>query len=155
MTAAEDVYFANVATIAVTSPVSATIAIAKDVEATFESDEIIAYGFGSAVGQAKAKYNFRVNVKIGWLKFLPTVSTWWPLRITAPASGDGSVTDTNTVAQFTITAQFLPLTSGNTKLLRTVTGVVFPKFPMKATENQWVKMDLEGTGITLVDTNPA
>jgi hypothetical protein len=156
MTAAtEDVYFANMGTVAITSPVSATLAIVKDVEATFQSDELIAYGFGSALGQAKAKYNFRVAVKVGFIKFLPTTSTWWPLQITNPGTGSGAVTDTNAVQQFTVTALFLPLTSGNTKLLRTVTGVVFPNFPLKATENQWVKVDLEGEGVTLADTNPA
>ena len=155
MTAAtEDVYFANVGVITITSPVSATIAIAKDIEATFKSDELIAYGFGSAEGQAKAKYNFRVSVKIGWIKFLPTVSVWWPYYITDPSAGTGALIDTNTVGLFTVTAKFKPLTSGNTILLRTVTGVSFPKFPMKATENQWVKVDLDGEGIDLTDTNP-
>jgi hypothetical protein len=155
--AAEDVYFANMGTITVTgpggTPAVRTIAIAKDIEATFESEIATAYGFGSALIQARAKYNHKVTVKIGWLKFAPKVGEWFPFWITDPTSGGGTVVDTNTVALFSVVATFVPLTSTNTSLIRTITSVSFPKFPMKATENQWVKMDLEGSGFTMTDSN--
>ena len=155
--AAEDVYFANMGTITVVgtsgTPTVRTIAIAKDIEATFSSDELKAYGFGSAKIQAKAKYNFKVDVKIGWIKFAPKLGEWFPFWITDPTSGGGTVVDTNTVKLFTVVASFNPLTSTNTPLIRSITSVSFPDFPMKATENQWVKVDLEGSGFAMADTN--
>jgi hypothetical protein len=155
--AAEDVYFANMGTITVAgtsgSPAVRTIAIAKDIEATFKSDVLKAYGFGSAMIQARAKYNHKVDVKIGWLKFAPKVTEWFPFWITNPTSGDGTVSDTNTVKLFTVVATFNPLTSTNTPIIRSVTSVSFPNFPLKATENQWIKVDLEGSGFTMTDAN--
>jgi hypothetical protein len=147
----------GVITVAGTSgtPSVDTIAIAKDVEATVEFEEVYAYGWGTILIAGRAKHSAKVSVKIGFLKFLPTVTAWWPEYILNPTAADGTVSDTNVVKTFTVTAQFTPLTSTNSKLLRTVTNVSFPKFPMKATEGQWVKVDMEGVGSTLVDTNPA
>jgi hypothetical protein len=46
------------------------------------------------------------------------------------------------------------MTTGNDNVLRTVTDVSFPEFPLKATYNQWVKAEFTGVGADLVDTNP-
>lgn len=137
------------------TPASRTLAVAKDVEVTFEAEEALAYGWGSILIQGRAKYNAKVTVKIGWLKFAPAVTEWFPFWITDPSAGGGTVVDTNTVMLFDVTAKFSNLgAAGGVDLLRTVSDVSFPKFPMKATEGQWVKVDLEGVGQTLVDTNP-
>jgi hypothetical protein len=158
LAAAEDVYFANMGTITVAgtsgTPTVATLAIAKNVEATIESTIEYARGWGTTLIAGQAKHSVQVSVKIGFLKFLPGVSSWWPEYIFNSAGG-GTIADTNVVTTFTVTAQFNPLSSANTKLLRTVTQVGFPKFPMKATENQWVQVDLEGIGVNATDSNPA
>lgn len=157
MAAAEDCYFADLCVITVTPPGKAaqTIALGQDIEATFKSTEVYARGMGSELIQNRAKHSIQVDVKIGFLKFLPTVTTWFPFYITDPTTGGGTVVDTCRCGLFTVTAQFYPMTATNTNLLRTVTNVSFPEFPMKATYNQWVKVDLSGVGQTLVDTNPA
>ena len=156
MTAAADNYFADLCVIQITPPGgSATpIAMGQDLELTFKSTEIYARGMGSELIQNRAKYAIQVDVKLAWLKFLPTVSSWAPYYIMNPTTGDGTVTDTCRCGLFTITGEIYPMTSTNNNLLRTVTNVSFPEFPLKVTYNQWVKVELSGVGQTLVDTNP-
>ena len=158
MTAAEDVYFANMGIITVAgaggTPTSATIAVAKNVEATIESTIEYARGWGTTKIVGQAKHSVQVSVKIGFIKFNPIVSSWWP-EFVFNSSGGGTIADTNVVNLFTVTAQFTPLTSTNTKLLRTISQVGFPKFPMKASENGWIQVDMEGIGVDATDTNPA
>lgn len=158
MVAAEDTYFANMCVITVAgaggTPASRTVAVGKNVKITYEHEEAIAYGFGSILMQGRARYNAKVTVKIGFLKFAPKVSEWFPFYI-MNSSGDGTISDTNAVTLFTVTGQFNPQSAAGTKLLRTVANVSFKNFPMEGTENQWVKVDLDGVGSSTVDTNPA
>lgn len=157
MAAAEDCYFADLTAITVTPPGGSaqTIALGQDFEATFKSTEVYARGMGSELIQNRAKHSIQVDVKLGFIKFLPTVATWFPYYIMNPTSAGGTLTDTCRCALFTVTGQIYPMTATNNNWLRTVTNVSFPEFPLKVTYNQWVKVDLSGTGQTLVDTNPA
>jgi hypothetical protein len=160
MAATDTVYFANMGTITVAgaggTPASKTLALVKDVEATVKWEHAKAMGWGTIQRAGVAKYNQSVEVKIGYIKFAPKVGEWFPFYIGDSSAGAGSITDTNAVTLFTVTAQFVPLdSSGTVKLLRTISGVFFNSFPLKASENQWVKVDLAGEGITTVDTNPA
>jgi hypothetical protein len=157
MAAAEDCYFADLCAIAVTPPGGSaqTIALGQDFEATFKSTEVYARGMGSELIQNRAKHSIQVDVKLSFIKFLPTVTTWAPYFIMDPTTGGGTLTDTCRCALFTVTGQIFPMTATNKNWLRTVTNVSFPEFPMKVTYNQWVKVDLSGVGQTLVDTNPA
>ena len=41
-----------------------------------------------------------------------------------------------------------------TKLNAEITDVFFPDLPMKASEGQWVRLDMSGEGKTVVFTNP-
>ena len=161
MTATTDsLYFANQGVITVAgasgTPASKTLAVVKDVEATVHWEHVEAYGWGTIDRVGVAKHTQKVDVKIGYISFAPKTGEWFPFYIGDATTGAGSITDTNAVTLFTITAEFIPLSStGTVKLLRTITGVYFPKFPLKATEAQFVKVDMEGTGVTVVDTNPA
>jgi hypothetical protein len=138
------------------TPAALTLALVKDIEATVSWEHVEAYGWGTVQRAGVAKHSQKVTVKIGWIKFAPKLAEWFPFYIGEPAAGAGTLTDSNAVTLFTVTAQFNPLDStGTVKMLRTVTGVYFPNFPMKATEGQFVKVDMEGYGVTAVDTNPA
>jgi hypothetical protein len=94
-------------------------------------------------------------VKLSFIKFLPTVSSWFPYYIMNPTTGDGTLTDTCRCGLFTISGEIYPMTATNTNVFRTVSNVSFPEFPLKVTYNQWIKVELSGVGQTLVDTNPA
>jgi len=157
MAAAEDCYFADLCAITVTPPGGSpqTIALGQDLELTLKSTEVYARGMGSELIQNRAKHSIQVDVKLSFIKFLPTVTTWFPYYIMAPAAASGALTDTCRCALFTVTGEIFPMTATNTNLLRTVTNVSFPEFPLKVTYNQFVKVDLSGVGQTLVDTNPA
>lgn len=157
MTAAEDCYFADLTAITVTPPGGSalTIALGQDFEATFKSTEVYARGMGSELIQNRAKHSIQVDVKLSWIKFLPTVSSWAPYFIMDPTTGGGTIVDTCRCALFTVTGEIYPMTATNKNWLRTVTNVSFPEFPLKVTYNQWVKVDLSGVGQTLVDTNPS
>ena len=158
--ATESVYFGNMCTMTVANstgtPAALTLAIGKDIEITEGWEHVEAYGWGTTIRAGVAKHSRKVTVKIGWLKFAPKLAEWFPFWIKDSAAGSGTAADVNTVTLFTITGQFTPFDStGTVKLLRTVTNVYFPNFPMKATEGQFVKVDLEGYGSTVVDSNPA
>jgi hypothetical protein len=161
MTAATDgLYFANMGVITVAggsgTPAAKTLAVVKDVEATVSWEHVGAWGWGSNLRVGVAKHTQKVAVKIGYISFAPKVGEWFPYYIGDSSAGAGTITDTNVVTLFTVTAQFNPVSAtGTVKMLRTVSNVYFPKFPMKSTEGQWVKVDLEGEGSTIVDTNPA
>jgi hypothetical protein len=161
MTAAtESVYFGNMCTMTVAgasgTPAVHTLAVGKDIEITDGWEHVEAYGWGTVNRVGVAKHSRKVTVKIGWIKFAPKLAEWFPFYIGESAAGSGTPADTNAVTLFTITGLFQPLDStGTVKLLRTVSSVYFPNFPMKAAEGQFVKVDLEGYGISVVDSNPA
>ena len=158
MTASEDTYFADLCAITVqpTTPAksSQTIALGQDLELTMKSTEVYARGMGSELIQNRAKHSIQVEVKLAFIKFLPTVTSWFPYFIMDPTNGAGTLTDICRCALFTVTGEIYPMTAANNNWLRTVTGVSFPEFPLKVTYNQWVKVDLSGVGQTLTDTNP-
>jgi hypothetical protein len=161
MTAAtETLYFANMGTLTVAgaggTPAVKTLAVVKSVKASVKWDELLAYGWGSTNIQGRAKYNQKVDVELAYIKYAPKVGEWWPYFIGDSASGGGTIVDTNKVTLFTITAQFEPLdATGTVKHLRTISNVSFSEFPLEAKEGQWIEVNLKGTGVTVVDTNPA
>jgi hypothetical protein len=161
MTAATDgLYFANMGVITVAgsggTPASKTLAVVKNVKASVKWDEVLAYGWGSLDIQGRAKMNQKVDVEIEYIKFAPKVGEWWPYYIGDSAAGAGTITDTNKVTLFTVTALFEPIdATGTVKVLRTITGVSFSEFPLEAKEGQWLPVNMKGVGTTVVDTNPA
>jgi hypothetical protein len=159
---ANDVFFANKGVITVAgatgTPSAVTLAVVKDVEVTTSFEHVPLYGWSSIQRQAVAKHTEKVSVKIGWMKFSPAVagsgaSPWFPFWILNPTAGTGgTATDTNTVKLFTVTVQFTNEAGEN--LLATIANVYFPTFPLKATEGQWVKVDMTGEGSNVTFTNP-
>jgi hypothetical protein len=161
LTAATDaLYFANMGTITVAgsggTPAAKTLAVVQNVKASLKWDEVLAYGWGSNLIQGRAKHQQKVDVEIEYLKFAPKVGEWWPFYIGDSAAGAGTITDTNKVTTFTVTAAFEPLdATGTVKILRTITGVSFSEFPLDAKVGDWIRVNMKGTGTTVVDTNPA
>jgi len=157
---AESLYFSNMSVITVANatgtPAALTIGVAKDVSVSQGWEHAEAYGFASIRRVGVAKYNEKVTVKLGFIKFAPKLAEWFPFWIADGTAGSGTGLDNNLVTLFTVTELIVPMTtSGTVKLGRSVTGVYFPKFEIKAAEGQFVKVDLEGFGVTVVDSNPA
>jgi hypothetical protein len=158
---AVDTFFANkgVVTVAAqtSNPTVVTLAVVKDVEVTTSFEHVPLYGWGSIKRVAMAKHSAKVSVKIGWMKFSPSVSgsgasPWFPFWILNPTAGTGTIEDTNTAKLFQVTVKFQNETGEF--LLATISNVVFQNFPLKASENQWVKVDLSGEGADITFTNP-
>jgi outer membrane protein W len=130
-----------------------TLGVVKDVDISWSAEHMPLYGWGSIQRQAVAKHSQKVAIKIGWVKFDPVVTANWLNKIlTGGATMTGLTVDTNVVKTFTITARFT--TELGTNLLGTITEVYFPDFPLKATEGQWVKIDMNGEGKDIAWTNP-
>ena len=137
-------------------PTVTTCGVVKDVELTVSAEHVPLYGWGSILRQGVAKHSLKVSVKIGWVKFDPYVGATggWIFSIGAsPAiTADGTWTDTNAVHMFDVNALFT--FEDGTKLNAEITDVYFPDLPMKASEGQWVRLDMAGEGKTVVFTNP-
>lgn len=129
-------------------PTQLTFAVVKDVELTVSAEHVPLYGWGSIQRVAVAKHTEKVSVKIGSMKFNPAVSggstvAWWSW-ITAPSDGGATNTDTNVVKLFEVEATF---TFEDGQILKgTVHDVYFPSLPFRASEGQWVKLDVTGEG---------
>jgi len=136
-----------------TFPTTETMAVVKDVEITLTAEHVPLYGWGSILRQGVAKHSFKVGVKVGYCKFNPVKTTGWQWSyMSIPgAAPTGAMTDSNAVHLFDVTATF---TMEDAQVLTlTVTGVFFPELPFKASEGQWIRVDMAGEGSTVVVTN--
>jgi len=127
------------------------LAVIKDVELTVSADHVPLYGWGTIRRVAVAKHSEKVAVKIGSMKFNPSVAlaspAWWSFVTFGPGatpSGTAVNTDTNRVKLFDITATYV-FEDGQI-LKGTVYDVYFPNLPLRASEGQWVKLDMSGEG---------
>ena len=156
--------FANRGTITIVGadavPTVVTVGVVKDVDLTWSAEHVPLYGWGTIKRVAVAKHSQKVTVKVGYAKFDPVKTTGWMWHAlsTCSAAGvwsasTGVVTDTNAVKLFNIVATWT-LESG-VKLAGTVSNVYFPDIPLKASEGQWVRVDMTGEGDDIVWTNPA
>ena len=139
-------------------PTVVTLGVVKDVELTISAEHVPLYGWGTILREGVAKHSLKVAVKIGWCKFDSFVGATgdaWFLDIGAsPAvAHDGAWVDTNAVHLFDINAQFTG--EDGVHLNAEITGIYFPDLPLKASEGQWVRVDLSGEGKTVLFTNPA
>ena len=157
----QSVCFANRGTVTIVgvngTPATFSFAVVKDVELTVSADHVPLYGWGSTFRVAVAKHQQKVSVKVGSMKFNPYIAgaspAWYGL-ITAPSAGStGSLTneDTNTVKLFNIIARF---TFEDGQVLQgTVYNVYFPNLPLRASEGQWMKLDMSGEGAYVLWSN--
>jgi len=142
------VAFANMATLSVGGT---PLAVIKDVEVTLSAEHVPLYGWGSILRQGIAKHSFKVGVKVGYCKFDPGIGSF-PLSIFTTA---GAVNDTNAVVVYSIVGvfNFLDNTTGTQLIRMTITDVYFPEMPLKASEGQWIRLDLAGEGSTVAIAN--
>ena len=130
------------------TPTAYNFAVVKDLEITVSSDHVPLWGWGSIRRVAVAKHQQKVPVKVGSMKFNPggwsgASIAWWSY-ITDPTSGSGTNVDTNSVKLFNIDAYF---TFEDGQVLHgTVYDVYFPNLPLRASEGQWIKLDMSGEG---------
>lgn len=153
----ETTYFANKGTLTIScSGATTTFAVVKDVEVTVSADHVPLYGWGSIKRVAVARHSAKVSVKIGAAKFgLNTGSgPSLPFWIVSPSAGavTSSMEDTNTVRLFTLTWKFVGEDAGTVQAV--VSNVYFPNFPLKATEGQWMQLNLDGEGSDIAFSNP-
>jgi len=139
------VAFANRGTIAITD--ETTPQVIKDVEITISAEHVPLYGWGSILRQGVAKHSLKVSVKIGYVKFEADKAEF-PYNIYCSA---GTLTDSNAVPLYTVVGVF---TFEGGQILRcTISGVYFPDMPFKASEGQWIRLDLAGEGSSILFAN--
>jgi len=167
MTAGASEYFANYGVLTMLptggSWTAQTVAVVKDISVGFSAEHVGLWGFGDPHRQAVARHTFKIPVKCKFAKFNPTVNTsgasgFWAFGILSPfgaSSGGGGGTSTNNAVQlFTVTAEFYSIDGSGPNLLATVSNVYFKNFDLKASEGQWIQIDLDGEGSDVTYTNP-
>jgi hypothetical protein len=152
MTATDQTWFANVGVLTVSTGTPVTVAVVKDIEINVTAEHVPIYGFGNPTRVDVKRHSFKVPVKIKFAKFAPTVSTWWAFWILNPGVGDGTMATNNNVQMFTLTATFTS-SDGLQTLKGTVSNLYFEDLPIKASEGQWITVDLKGEGATVAWTN--
>lgn len=134
------------------TPAAKYFAVVKDVELTVSADHVPLYGWGSIQRVAVAKHQQKVSVKIGSMKFNPDAGAgssipWWSF-LTNPTSGGYTNEDTNTVKLFNIEAYF---TFEDGQVLHgTIYNLYIPSLPFRASEGQWIKLDITGEGASVL-----
>lgn len=111
---------------------------------------------GSIVRQDVAKHSAKVEVKIRFAKFDPTVASstyfpYWILNPTGTTTPSGVIEDTNAEKLFTVVATVTG--TGATVMKATVTSVYFENVPMALPENDFVVMDFVGYGSAVTFAN--
>lgn len=119
------------------------------VDTTWSFNEL--YAWQSIQRLGVAKYEQKVNVSIEWVKWDPTVTTWWPMYILDSSSPSGTVDDTTNVTLFTLT--FSWTSSSGVMMKITVNNVYFKNLPIEAKKDDWVHMNLEGVGSSITFAN--
>jgi hypothetical protein len=125
-----------------------------EINTNFEHVEL--YGMGSIMRQDVAKHTAKVEVKIRFAKFDPTVASstyfpYWILNPTATTTPSGAIEDTNAEKLFTVVCTNTG--TGGTVMKATVTGVYFENVPNALPENDFVVMDLTGYGSAVTYAN--
>ena len=124
------------------SPTTA-LGVVKDVEITMSAEHVPLYGWGSIARQAVAKHSFKIPTKVGYVKWNPSTSAF-PMVIHGGAAAGWSTGDTNVVNLYAIKAVFA-FEDGQT-LTGTIHNIFFPDLPIKASEGQWIRIDVSGEG---------
>lgn len=139
-----------------TGSTEVTLAALHGCEIIAQAEHIEEYGMDSIKRIAVAKAKFKVEFKVKYAKFNPTVGSWWQMGIwkVTSAGTDGKVCDSNDVATFKATGTIDPGGSG-TKMQIEVSGIYFPAMPLILAENQFIVHDLSGIGSDVVFTNPS
>lgn len=156
MAAAPTSFFANHAYVVIADGVTEyTVGILRNVEITLSWEHVPLYGMDSIKMQDIAKHSQKIEIKVKYAKFDPTLAEDFLQDIIHPGtSPDGSIEDTNYVKQLTLKAEIQSFDSTPLIYNVVVTGVYFESLPlMQLTENEWVARDFTGQGMDLTISN--
>lgn len=157
--AGEVVFFANQLTLTVThESTDYDLAVLHGCEIIPQAEHVEEYGMDSIFREAVNKVKFKVDFKAKYAKFNPTLADWWVMKVWNAGTGgtDGAVTDTNEVTLFKATGTITAQAGTETKRLQAeISDIYFPATPIVFQENQYVVLDLAGTGRTIAFSNPA
>jgi hypothetical protein len=106
--------------------------------AAFDYKEL--YAMDSIKRLAVARCNHRVEGKLNFAKFDPTVATWWVMKILNSAGG-GTTSDTSKFTFFMLYGSITPAGSGVVLGVK-VYNASYDKVPFGASENEWIALDL-------------
>lgn len=155
--AGEVVFFANRLTLKITDgSTDHNLAALHGCEIIPQAEHIEEYGMDSIFREAVNKVKFKVEFKVKYAKFNPAVADWWVMQVWNPegTGTDGAVADTNAVKLFKATGVITDGASPATKLQAEISDIYFPSTPLILAENQYVVLDLTGTGKMITFTNP-
>lgn len=155
-------FFANSATCYITDDTgdTYTLGVLRDLEINVSWEHVPLYGMSSILREAVAKHSAKVDVKVKFGKFDPTIANDFFTHVINPtqwvAFGLGKMTDTNTVETFTFSAEIRSFNTSPTKFSAIVTGCYMESLPLLTlTENEWVARDITmvGSNITIKNTS--
>jgi hypothetical protein len=155
---AEEIYFADDATLTVeddaSTPSSIAVGELKGVTIELTADHVTLFSGDSIERSAVKKREAEIPVEISVAAFDVQLMQGW-LAGDSTATGTTSLTDTTDVAEYTITGEFTNIGGGSTVTV-TVEGVYFETMPaFTADEGEFIVKDLSGTGSTVSDFSEA
>jgi hypothetical protein len=103
------------------------------------------YAMSSTKRLAVARCKARVEGKLDFYKFDPTVSTFWAMKIANP-SGGGTIADTGKFTFFMLYGSIKPFSTAGVVLGAKVYNVAFTNMPFGASEHEWIGWNLSFTG---------
>jgi len=151
-------FFANTATAYITDDTgdTYTLGVLRDCEVTVSFEHVPLYGMSSILREAVAKHSAKVDIKVKFAKFDPTIANDFFTHVINPtqwvAFGLGKMVDTNTVEEFSFRAEIRSYDTVPKKFSVVVTGCYFESLPLLTlTENEWIARDMTmvGSNITI------
>lgn len=126
-----------------------TLAALKGLEVTPRFDFVQAWDNSSILLGDVSRIHGRVEVKIKYGKFNPSVTADWRRKIVSPSGNGYTIEDTNEVAMMNITAVMTPKGGGAART-GTITDCYFEADPWIWTEDQYMVADLSAIGRQIV-----
>ena len=151
----EGVYFSNAGTLTIaattSNPTATAVSAIQGVKVEPRFDIAKAYGWDSILRQGVVQYNFEVDISIEWIKWDPTKTTWLGAYWLGAGTADGTVKNTNTPQTYVAVLTYI--SDVGTKMILTISGIVFKNMPIDAKMGEWVRVSLEGSGSNIVISN--
>jgi hypothetical protein len=150
---AESIYFGGAdATITVDGQ---TLAVVKGYGANIRFDHNELYGMDSIKRVAIAKFKCRVECNFKWVKFDPTLGSWFIYDVLNPGgtASPGAIEDTSCEYYLDINFAIAPFCNAEgTPLQLTVSDAYLIGVPFGLAENDWVTLDVKALGKTAAFT---
>lgn len=109
------------------------------------------YAMSSTKRLAVARCNGRVEGKLDFYKFDPTVGTFWAFKI-ANSAGGGTIADTSKLTYFMLYGSIAAAGTGAVMGAK-VYNVYFSNLPLGASEHEWIGWNLQFKATNVEFTN--